>query len=80
MYNLALVPINTTYIAPLKLTINYGSGALRTHSFSAAFWQIPATWSIFLGGRELNLTPGAFGFGWNAEIKNSYELAVLKCL
>ena len=33
---LALVPVNPKYIAPLKLTMNWGEGALRGRSFSAA--------------------------------------------
>ena len=54
-YALALVLVNPKYIAPLKLTMNWGESALRACPFSAASPQFSGTWSMFFGlsGPEL---------------------------
>ena len=77
LYKRALVPVNAKYIAPQKCTMNQGKGALRARTFAAAPWQIPGTWGIFFDGRRPYLTPGAFGFRWNAKIYFFYNLALV---
>ena len=76
-YELALVLVNPKYIAPLKLTRTWGEGALRARSFSAASPQFSGTWIMFSSMREPELTPGAFGFRWNPQMKNSYKVALV---
>ena len=49
---LALVLVNPKYMAPLKLTMNWGEGALRARAFSATSLQFYGTWSMFSSLRE----------------------------
>ena len=56
LYVFTLVLVNPKYIAPLKLTMNWGEGALPARSFSAAFPQFSATWIMvfWLEGASIN--------------------------
>ena len=66
-----LVVVNPNYVAPLKLTMNWGEGALCARPFSAASPQFSGAWSMFSSLKEPELTPGAFGFRWNPQMKIS---------
>ena len=84
-YALAYALVNPKYIAPLKLSMKWGEGVLRALSFSAAslcrlfsptFLQFSGTEHVS-SLREPELTPGAFDFRCNSQMKISYALALV---